>query len=75
MVNLRNIRLSARMVEALKLPELEIDMKLALTSPPPGDHSGQKTESENLNHEDEDATACQRDDHGLLKQTGPTAYT
>ncbi|KAL8980513.1 MAG: hypothetical protein Q9205_004422 [Flavoplaca limonia] len=77
MVNLRNIRLSARMVEALKLPELEINMKLAFTSPPSGDHSAQKTESENLNHEDEDedATACQRDDHGLLKQTGPTAYT
>ncbi|KAL9008186.1 MAG: hypothetical protein Q9180_009530 [Flavoplaca navasiana] len=75
MVNLRNIRLSARMVEALKLPELEINMRLALTSSPSGDHSVQKTESESLNHEDEDATAYQRDDHGLLKQSGPTAYT
>ena len=75
MVNLRNIRLSARMVEALKLPELEINMKLALTSSPSGDHGVQKTESESLKHEDEDATACQRDDHGLLKQTGLTTYT
>lgn len=75
-VNLRNIRLSARMVEALKLPELEIDMRLSLTSPSSEDENTvHKTESKSSDNEDQDISPSKDNEHGLFKQTGPTSYT
>ncbi|CAO1604176.1 hypothetical protein XANCAGTX0491_007741 [Xanthoria calcicola] len=78
-VNLRNIRLSARMVEALKLPELEIEMRLSLTSPSSDDsavHTKEthKTDSKSSYNEDHDLSTAKQNGYSLFKQTGPTSY-
>ena len=78
-VNLRNIRLSARMVEALKLPELEIEMRLSLTSPSSDDgavHTTEthKTESKSSYNENYDLSTAKENGYSLFKQTGPTSY-
>lgn len=75
-VNLRNVRLSARMVEALKLPELEIEMRLSLTSPSSEDNNAvHKTESKSSDNEDHNLPPSKDNEHSLFKQNGPTSYT
>ncbi|KAL8656192.1 MAG: hypothetical protein Q9226_002749 [Calogaya cf. arnoldii] len=71
-VNLRNIRLSARMVETLKLPELEIDMRLSVTS---DDNALHQKESKSSDNEDHEIPSSQVNDPDAFKQIGPTSYT
>ncbi|KAL8848249.1 MAG: hypothetical protein Q9221_006722 [Calogaya cf. arnoldii] len=71
-VNLRNIRLSARMVEALKLPELEIVLRLSVTS---DDEAGQRTEPQSSDNEDHEISPRHLNDPNTFKQIGPTSYT
>ncbi|KAL8670404.1 MAG: hypothetical protein Q9168_005052 [Polycauliona sp. 1 TL-2023] len=73
-VNLRNIRLTARMVEVFKLPELEIEMKLSLTPPSSTDCAVHDTVDESSNNRDHDVSPSDNNAHSRFKQTGPTSY-
>ncbi|KAL8682864.1 MAG: hypothetical protein Q9186_001110 [Xanthomendoza sp. 1 TL-2023] len=75
-INLRNIRLSERMINALKLPELEIEMELALTSASDGITDGWKAGEATKSAGDvaEDDTPSHDIDTSLLRQIGPTTY-
>lgn len=77
-INLRNIRLSDRMVDVLKLPELEVEMKLLLNSA----SSNGNTHNE-LSGESKDETASKEDHDDVpledihtssFKQIGLTNY-
>ncbi|KAL8919671.1 MAG: hypothetical protein Q9172_004860 [Xanthocarpia lactea] len=74
-ISLRNVRLSRRMVEALKLPELEIEMRLSLTSFPSENNAVVGNESENSSNDDHDVAPSQDNDPGIFRQIGPTSYT
>ncbi|KAL8857868.1 MAG: hypothetical protein Q9178_005625 [Gyalolechia marmorata] len=74
-INLRNVRLSTRMVAALKLPELEVEMRLSLTSFPSENNAVHETESENPSNNDHDVAPSQDNDRGIFRQIGPTSYT
>ena len=74
-ISLRNVRLSARMVEALKLPELEIEMRLSLTSFPPENNAVHGTESENSSNDNHNMAPSQDNDREIFRQIGPTSYT
>ncbi|KAL8995551.1 MAG: hypothetical protein Q9169_004724 [Polycauliona sp. 2 TL-2023] len=73
-VNLRNIRMSARMVEGFKLPELEIEMRLSLNPSSRDSNSVHETEPGPSANEDHDVLPPQDNDHGPFNQTGPTSY-
>ncbi|KAL8765944.1 MAG: hypothetical protein Q9209_007141 [Squamulea sp. 1 TL-2023] len=73
-INLRNIRLSARMVETLKLPELEIEMRLSLTFSSCETGIDNYTESATPSNKDHDAAASENNNPHLFKQIGPGSY-
>ncbi|KAL8799910.1 MAG: hypothetical protein Q9200_007412, partial [Gallowayella weberi] len=76
-INLRNIRLSERMVDALKLPELEIEMKLSLTSAldrtTNGSNAGDTSKTAGEVMEDDSPFEYQAT--SFFRQIGPMTYT
>ncbi|KAL8782547.1 MAG: hypothetical protein Q9213_005272 [Squamulea squamosa] len=73
-INLRNIRLSARMVEALKLPELEVEMRLSLIPSSCNTNVVNYTKSANPSNNDHDAAASENNNPREFKQIGLASY-
>ncbi|KAL8734573.1 MAG: hypothetical protein Q9166_001473 [cf. Caloplaca sp. 2 TL-2023] len=78
-INLRNIRLSGRMIEALKLPELEIEMILSSTRSSSNDDitngMNNRIKIGKSSNDDDDDTPSDNSHTPFVKQIGPTKYT
>ncbi|KAL9607302.1 MAG: hypothetical protein Q9167_007771, partial [Letrouitia subvulpina] len=68
-VNLRNLRLGPKMVEAVRMPEVEIRMEVSL-----GNRSSNNKKRRSESSEEGEEGEEEEEEHGTIEQTGPTTY-
>ncbi|KAI4160974.1 MAG: hypothetical protein LQ342_005259 [Letrouitia transgressa] len=79
-VNLRNLRLRGKMVEAMRMPEVEVRIEVSLNDKKnkrrfeSSEEEGEEEEDEEEEEEEKEATGFNEEENGMIEQTGPTTY-